>query len=51
MTKIPIDKIIEAGGELISDSEPKTRAGRWLRWIKKVIRLKSDLNIRIQKPS
>ena len=51
MNKIPIDQIIEAGGKLISDSEPKTRVGRWLRWLKKAIKLKSDLNIKIDKSS
>lgn len=48
-TKIPIDEIISAGGSLISDSEPETRVGRWLRWMKKIILVKDSLNIKIKK--
>jgi len=47
--KLPIDEIISIGGALISDSEPKTRFGRWLRWIKKIIQVKDSVNIRIKK--
>lgn len=47
--KLPIDEIIAIGGELISDSEPKTRAGRWFRLLKKAIQIKNSLNIRIKK--
>jgi len=47
--KLPIDEIISAGGALISDSEPKTRVGRWLRWVKKIISIKDSLNIKIKK--
>jgi hypothetical protein len=48
-SKIPVDKVIEVIGEVISDSEPKTRVGRWLRWLKKAIQIKSSLGINIQK--
>lgn len=47
--KLPIDEIISVGGALISDSEPKTRVGRWLRWIKKIILVKDSLNIKVKK--
>jgi len=47
--KLPIDEIISAGGSLISDSEPKTRVGRWLRWIKKIIQVKDGLDIKVKK--
>jgi len=47
--KLPIDEIISTGGSLISDSEPKTRVGRWLRWIKRIISIKDGLNIKIKK--
>ncbi len=46
---IPIDEIISIGGSIISDSEPKTRAGRFLRWIKRIISIKDSVNIRIKK--
>lgn len=47
--KLPIDELVTVGAGLISDSEPKTRVGRWLRWIKKIISLKDNLNIKIKK--
>lgn len=47
--KLPIDEIISAGGSLISDAPPKTRVGRWLRWLKKIIQIKDKLNVRIKK--
>jgi len=50
-TKIPIDEIVEVVGELISDSEPITRVGRWLRWLKKAIKIKTSLGINIKKPT
>jgi len=46
--KIDIDQIITVGGELISDSPPKTKVGRILRWIKKVIQIKKVLGIKIK---
>ncbi len=48
-SNIPIDALIEAAGELIPDTEPKTKVGRWLRWLKKAIQIKSAIGIRIQK--
>ena len=46
--KIDMDNLIVIGAELISDSEPKTRVGRWLRVLKKIIKLKGLLNIKIK---
>lgn len=46
--KIDIDNLIVIGAELISDEKPKTRVGRILRWIKKIVRLKSSLGIKIK---
>jgi len=46
---IPIDEIISIGGSIISDSEPKTTAGKILRWIKRIISIKDSANIRIKK--
>ena len=49
--KIPIDDLIDIGGDLISDSEPTTRVGRWLRWVKKAIQVKKALHLNFKKPS
>jgi hypothetical protein len=46
---IPIDEILVIGAELISDSEPKTRAGKVLRWVKKLVKIKTSLGINIKK--
>ncbi len=46
---IPIDELISIGGSIISDSEPKTKAGRILRWIKRIISIKDSANIKIKK--
>jgi len=45
---INIDEIITVGAELISDSEPKTTAGKVLRWIKKIVRFKNLFGIKIK---
>jgi len=45
---INIDQVLEVGAELISDSKPKTTAGKILRFIKKIIKIKSLLNIKIK---
>jgi len=47
--QLPIDELISIGGSIISDSEPKTKAGRILRWIKRIISIKDSANIRIKK--
>ena len=46
--QMDIDKILVSGAELISDTPPKTTAGKVLRWIKKIIKLKTLLNIKIK---
>ena len=45
---INVDEIINTAGELISDSKPKTTAGKILRFIKKIIKIKGLLNIKIK---
>jgi len=45
---INIDEIITVGAELISDEPPKTIAGKVLRWIKKIVRLKNVIGIKIK---
>jgi len=45
---INIDEIINVSAELISDTPPKTTAGKVLRWLKKIIKLKTMLNIKIK---
>ena len=45
---IDIDNIITVGAELISDTPPKTTAGKVLRWIKRIIKVKTMLNIKIK---
>ena len=47
--KINIDQALEIGANLISDSVPKTKAGVFLRWVKKLIKIKSNLGINIKK--
>ena len=44
---INIDEIINASAELISDKPPTTTAGKILRWIKKIVRLKKLIGIKI----
>lgn len=46
--KIPVDELITVGVELISDNPPKTIAGKILRWIKKIVRLKNVVGIKIK---
>ena len=45
---INVDEILTVGAELISDTPPKTTAGKILRFIKKIIKIKSLLNIKIK---
>ena len=46
--KIDIDNLIVAGAEFISDEPPKTLAGKILRWVKKLVRLKTAIGIKIK---
>jgi len=46
---IDLDNLIVVGAELISDKAPKTTVGKVLRWLKKIVRLKTLLNIKISK--
>jgi len=50
MAKEQIDPnvIIDVASELISDKEPTTRVGRWLRWVKKINRLRNNLGVKIK---
>jgi hypothetical protein len=43
--------IIDVATELISDKPPTTIAGRILRWIKRLNKVKNDLGIKIKKRS
>jgi len=45
---INVDEILTVGAELISDTPPKTTAGKILRWVKKIIRIKSMLNVKVK---
>lgn len=45
---IPIDELITVGAELISDEPPKTIAGKILRWIKKIVKVKNAAGIKIK---
>ena len=45
---INIDQVLEVGAELISDTPPKTTAGKILRCIKKIIKIKSLLKLKIK---
>ena len=47
--KIDIDNLIVVGAEFISDEKPKTLAGKILRIIKKIVSIKSILNIKINR--
>jgi len=40
--------IIDVATELISDKPPTTRVGRWLRWIKKLNRLRNGVGLKIK---
>ncbi len=46
--KIDIDDLLVVGAELISDKPATTTAGRILRWFKKIIKVKTMLNIKIK---
>ena len=46
--KLPVDELITIGGELISDKPPTTFFGRVFRVLKKLIRVKDDLNIKVK---
>ena len=43
--------VIDVAAELIPDKPPKTLAGRILRWIKKINRVRNGLGIDIKKRS
>ncbi|MBC7495406.1 MAG: hypothetical protein H7221_10395 [Flavobacterium sp.] len=43
--------LIDVATELISDKPPKTLAGRILRWIKRLNKIKNSLGIKIKKRS
>jgi hypothetical protein len=43
--------IIDVATELISDKPPTTIAGRILRWIKRLNKVKNDLGIKLKKRS
>ena len=45
---INVDEILTVGAELISDTPPKTTAGKILRWVKKIIRIKNMLNVKVK---
>lgn len=45
---IDLDNLIVIGAEFISDSKPKTLAGKILRWVKKLVKLKTMLGIKIK---
>ena len=46
--QIDIDKLIVIGSELIPNTEPKTTAGKILRWIKKIVKIKNAIGIKIK---
>ena len=46
--EIDIDNLIVIGAEFISDEKPKTVVGKILRWIKKIVQIKSALGIKIK---
>lgn len=46
--KLPVDELITIGGELISDKPPTTFFGRIFRFIKKLIVVKDELNIKVK---
>lgn len=45
---IDIENLIVVGAEFISDTEPKTLVGKILRWVKKIVRLKSAIGLKIK---
>ena len=45
---IDLDNLIVIGAEFISDSKPKTLAGKILRWIKKLVKIKTMLGVKIK---
>jgi hypothetical protein len=50
MSKQRIDQnlIIDIAGELITDTPPTTKAGRILRWIKRLIGIKKSLGLKLK---
>lgn len=53
MKKETIDPnvLIDVAVSVISDKPPKTLAGRILRWIKRINKIRNGLNIKIKKPA
>ena len=47
-SNINIDEIITVGAELISDKPPTTTAGKILRWLKRIVKIKNTFNIKIK---
>jgi len=45
-SKFPIDQILTVGTELISDKPPKTLAGKILRWVKRIVRVKNLVGVK-----
>lgn len=46
---INVDEILVIVEEIIPETKPKTRVGRWFRWIDKIIKLKILSGIKISK--
>ena len=46
---IPIDEILDIVENIIPDTEPKTVAGKILRWIDKILKFKKATGIKIKK--
>jgi hypothetical protein len=49
--KIDPNLVLDIATELISDTPPTTIAGRILRWIKRLNKIKNNLGIKIKNPS
>jgi hypothetical protein len=46
--KIDPNILIDVAAALISDKEPTTRVGRWLRWIEKLNQIRNNIGLKIK---